>query len=475
MITLPTLAAGAHVTVVVLSGYAALLVLYTAVMLFVAAWEGHLRRREQDVEDFDRVLASRYTIPVSIIAPAYNEEGMVVPAVRSLLAQSYPEFEVIVVDDGSTDATLAVLIETFDLVPRQVFVRARIPAKPVRMVYRSRTEPRLIVVVKENGGKADALNCGANLARYRYLCCVDGDTMFTTDALLLSMSLIVKDPGRIVAAASMFGISLEPEVAARNATHVARLNADLLGDFQHLDLVRAFVAYRMAWSRLSCMMCVSGGFGVWRRDVVVELGGFSPSFTCEDIEMTFRIHEKMLREERPYRIISLPNMIAQTEGPDNVRSLVSQRARWQRVTMETVWAYRHMLGRRRYAAVGLLGLPYYLLFECLAPVFQVAAIVTLVLAAWLGMMGWIGYLAFIGLMTFGMAIPTTVAVLLHDVGYRDYGRRDLVRMLLLGPLDFVLYRPILIWAGFVGTWQFLRKEKGWDKFDRNVRRSTSDA
>ncbi len=475
MITTNALATGVRVTVIVLGAYAALLALYTAVMLAVASWEGHRRRREQDVEDFDRVLASRYTIPVSIIAPAYNEEGMVVPAVRSLLAQSYPEFEVIVVDDGSTDRTLAVLIETFDLVPRQVFVRARIPAKAVRMVYRSRSEPRLIVVVKENGGKADALNCGANLARYRYLCCVDGDTMFTTEALLLSMSLIVKDPGRIVAAASMFGISLEPEVAARNSTHVAKLNADLLGDFQHLDLVRAFVAYRMAWSRLSCMMCVSGGFGVWRRDVVVELGGFSPSFTCEDIELTFRIHEKMLREQRPYRIISLPNMIAQTEGPDNVRSLISQRARWQRVTMETVWAYRRMLGRRRYAAVGLLGLPYYLLFECLAPVFQLAAFISLGLAAWLGMMSWIGYLAFLGLMTFGTAIPTTVSVLLHDAGYRDYSLRDLARMMLLGPLDFLLYRPILMWAGLVGTWQFLRKEKGWNKFDRNVRRAAPDA
>jgi cellulose synthase/poly-beta-1,6-N-acetylglucosamine synthase-like glycosyltransferase len=218
------------------------------------------------------------------------------------------------------------------------------------------------------------------------------------------------------------------------------------------------------------MMCVSGGYGMWRRDVVVEVGGFSPNFTCEDIEMTFRVHEYMLRNKRPYRIVSLPSLIAQTEGPSKIKSLISQRARWQRVTLETIWEYRRMFLRPTYRKVGMLGVPYYAVFECLAPLFQILSIVTLALAGIYGIIGWMPYLAFLGMMAFGTAIPTTLSVWLHDRGYRDYRVRDLVHMLLLGPVDLFLYRPILMWAGMVGTIEFLRGDKAWNKFERNVRR-----
>lgn len=460
-------------TVVPTLVYSTVLALYVVVMLAVASVDSRLRRRQRDVEDFGSVLGSRYTIPVSILAPAFNEEVMVVPAVRSLLDLAYPELEVIVIDDGSKDGTLAALIDAFDLEAGQVFFRRVLPSNPVRMVYRSRSDPRLTVVAKENGGKADALNCGINFARYRYLCCVDGDTVFARDALLNAMSLVIKDPGTIVGAASLFGISLTPEVARASADEARRTNHHLLADFQHLDLLRSFVAFRSAWSRLDCMLCVSGAFGVWRRDVILEMGGFSSNFTCEDIEMTFRIHERYLRERKRYRIISLPSMVAETEGPRSVRSLVSQRARWQRVTLETIWHYRTMLGRPRYRAAGMIGMPYYLLFECIAPLVQLLSASALLLAAGLGMLDWGAYLAFIGVMAFATAIPTTIAVMLHDFGFRDYRRRDLARMLLLGPLDLLIYRPILLYAGLRGCWEFLRKEKGWNKFERNTRPAAS--
>ena len=461
----------AYVGVLVTAAYTFLLVVYVLLMLGVALWENQFRHRQRDTEDYDALLGSRYTIPVSVIAPVFNEQSVVIPAVRSLLRLSYPQLEVIVVDDGSTDGTLDTLIAEFKLEPRQVFFRDFLAARPVRTVYRSESEPGLIVVSKENGGKADALNCGINFARYRYLCCVDGDTVFAPDALLTTMSVIAKDPARILGTASLFGVSLEPETALLATPHAAKTNDHLLADFQHLDLMRSFVAYRAAWSRLECMLCVSGGFGVWRRDVIMEMGGFSSSFTCEDIEMTFRIHEKFLREKRPYRILSLPGMVAQTEGPKSIRSLISQRARWQRVTMETVWDYRRMLGRQRYRSIGLVGMPYYLLFECLAPLFQILSLLTLIVAAVFGFLGWKVYVMFLGIMSFGTAIPTTVSVMLNDAGFRGYSMAALIRMLALGPLDFLLYRPIILYAGLRGFWEFLRKEKGWKKFERNVRKA----
>ena len=450
--------------------YAAVLATYALVMGCLAIVEAAHRRREDQAEDYESVLESPFSIPVSIIAPSFNEEVMAVPVLRSLLAQAYPTTEVIAVDDGSTDGTLAAMIEAFDLEPRRVFYRTTLGTKPVRMVYKSRTEPRLTVVSKDNGGKADALNCGINFARYRFLCCVDGDTMFAPDAVLKAMAVISRDPARIVGAASLFGISLTPETIGEPSYAGPTMNGHLLGDFQHLDMMRAFVDYRAAWSRLECMMCVSGGYGIWRRDVVVEVGGFSPNFTCEDIEMTFRVHEHMLRQKRPYRIVSLPSLIAQTEGPSKIKSLISQRARWQRVTLETIWEYRRMFLRPMYRKVGMLGVPYYAIFECLAPLFQIVSIVPLALAGIYGIIGWQPYLAFLGMMAFGTAIPTTLSVWLHDKGYRDYRVRDLVHMLLLGPVDLFLYRPILMWAGMVGTIEFLRGDKAWNKFERNVRR-----
>jgi biofilm PGA synthesis N-glycosyltransferase PgaC len=468
----PNMLTFVQTAVIVTFVYSGLLGLYALGMGILAIVEAGFRRKQDHAEDYESVLESPYSIPVSIIAPSYNEELMAVPVLKSLLAQAYPTTEVIAVDDGSTDNTLAVLIKEFDLEPRQVFYRSTLATRPVKMVYRSRKDPRLTVVSKENGGKADALNCGVNFARYRYLCCVDGDTMFTPDAVLKAMTIISRDPARIVAAASFFGISLTPEAMADPKYAGPRTNEHLLGDFQLLDMLRAFVDYRAAWSRLECMMCVSGGYGMWRRDVVVEVGGFSSKFTCEDIEMTFRVHEHMLREKRPYRIVSLPNLVAQTEGPSGVASLVSQRARWQRVTLETIWEYRRMFLRPSYRKVGMLGVPYYALFECLAPVFQVLSFVTLGLAIGYGVLGWQSYMAFLGMMAFGAALPTTLAVSLHDRGYRDFRVRDLVRMLLLGPLDLFLYRPILMWAGLVGCWEFLRGDKRWNKFERNVRPTT---
>ncbi|HKH90288.1 MAG TPA: glycosyltransferase family 2 protein, partial [Gemmatimonadaceae bacterium] len=191
----PTPAMLSFLTVAVVASfvYAAVLGLYALGMGILAFIEAGFRRRQDDAEDYQSVLESPYSIPVSIIAPSFNEEVMAVPVIRSLLAQAYPTTEVIAVDDGSTDGTLAAMIAAFDLEPRRVFYRTTLATKTVRMVYRSRTEPRLTVVSKDNGGKADALNCGVNFARYRYLCCVDGDTMFAPDAVLKAMTVISKD------------------------------------------------------------------------------------------------------------------------------------------------------------------------------------------------------------------------------------------------------------------------------------------
>jgi cellulose synthase/poly-beta-1,6-N-acetylglucosamine synthase-like glycosyltransferase len=457
------------VVVVVCLGYLLLLnVLYVALAL-VSAFESIVRRHESQAEDYETLDSSRFTIPVSVIVAAYNEETSIGAALESLLALDYPEYEVIVVNDGSTDGTLALLQERYQLQPFEIFVRNVFPCEEVRSVYRSATHPKLLLVDKANGGKADAMNAGFNTARYRFVCGVDADMVFERDALLKGMRLVNQDPGRIVGVASQLGIALDPGRTMADPRGRRTIDKRPFFAFQHLDFLRAFLNNRLAWSRLGFMLCASGGFHIWRRDVLEDIGGYARGFTCEDIELTFRAHEHFLREGKEYAVLSLPDLIGVTEGPDTVAKLVSQRERWQRVIDETVWHYRSMWFNPRYGSVGILGMPFYLLTEVLAPAIEVLAVLSLPVALVLGVFDVTAFLVFAGAIAFFTAALTAWAILLDDVHSRTYRLRDLAWLLLLAPFDLVLYRPIIFWARFKGSLGFLRGDKSWHRFERNVR------
>jgi biofilm PGA synthesis N-glycosyltransferase PgaC len=462
------LAAAAWWAYVACLAYLAVVTALYLLMLCVAIAENRRRALETRLEDFPTILASPFTIPVSVIAPAFNEEVCVSAAVSSLLALDYPEYEVILVNDGSTDATLERLHNDFELTPVGTFYRRMLPASAIRQLYRSRVDPRLTVVDKINGGKADALNCGINLARYRYVCCVDGDTVYHPDALLKGMRLAVQDPARVLGVTSQIGLSSRPEQARLSDGRV-RVDRGVLTAFQVLDYLRAFVSNRLAWSRWNYMLCTVGAFAIWRRDVVLELGGFSSRFTCEDIEFTFRVHERFRSTGTPYRIHSLPDTVGVTEGPNTIARLVSQRARWQRVIVETVWHYRRMFCNRRYGTVGLVGMPYYVLAEVLAPFFQALAIATIPLAAAAGLLRWDEFWKLLAILAFGSAIFTNAAILLQDRNLRSFPASDLPFLIAIAPLDLVLYRPFIFYAQVKGVVDFLRGDRKWHKFARNRR------
>jgi biofilm PGA synthesis N-glycosyltransferase PgaC len=460
--------------VIVLYGLLLVEYVHFAGWLLIAVVENFARSRESQAEDYELLTTSRFTIPVSIIAPAYNEEVIILPAVYSCLGQDYSTFEVIVVSDGSTDGTLERLKREFDLKRLEVFYRRILPTEDIRAVYRSARDPRLVVIDKVNGGKADALNCGINLARYRYVCCVDSDTVYTKDALLKGMRLALKDPARVIAVTSYFSPSGQPETSVHGEVAQFRRSSVWL-TFQQVEYLRAFINWRLAWSRLAFMLSLSGAFMIWRRDVIEELGGFAKDFSCEDLEVTFRAHEKYRRERKPYEIVALPDFIGHTEGPTRASSLISQRARWQRVMMETVWHYRRMLFNPRYGLVGMMGVPYYTLIEALSPFVQIAALVLITLAVWVGVVNWREYLLYVGSVCFLSGILTSSALLLQEANSPRYRLRDLVRLIPLGPLELLVYRPVLFAAQFKGAWEFLRGYKTWEKLERNPRPLGSDA
>jgi biofilm PGA synthesis N-glycosyltransferase PgaC len=465
--TPPTSLVGWVVTVC----FAYLLLTYLSygLLIAVSVAERRFRSFSRRAGEDDLVRESPLTIPVTIVAPLYNEAPIAAASVASFLAVDYPEFDVVVVNDGSTDETLDRLVEAFELRPVQLFYRKTFTAKAVRTIYRSATHPRLLVIDKENGGKADSLNCGLNFARYRYVCGVDGDTILARRSLLDGMRLVLNDPGRVIGVTGHIAINGAPEKSLNADGVPCRIDRRPLLAFQHLDYLRSFFNNRLGWTHLNMMLCAVGAFQIWRRDVLEEVNGFSTEFTCEDIELTFRLHERYRREGREYEILSLAETVGVTEGPDRVRSLVAQRERWQRVILETVFHYRRMAFNPRYGTVGMLGVPFFVLTEVIAPVFEIASVGAIVAGFATGTFAFTTAALMLAAITFVNGILATAAVSLEDKTSRAYRRRDLLRLVLLGPLDLVLYRPLIIWARAKGTWRFLRRDTGWHKFERNAR------
>ena len=375
-------------------------------LMLVGFAESRRSRREHRIEDLGALGSSRFSPSVSVVLAAYNEAVALPHAVRSLLGLDYAEFEVIVVNDGSTDDTLEKLRRTLDLAP-----------------------------VEES-----------------------------------SRGLIETE--RIVGVTGHIAISGRPEEALAENGEPAKLDSRAFLAFQHSDYLRSFFNNRLGWTRLNTMLCAVGAFQIWRSDVLEEIGGFSTTFTCEDIELTFRVHEHFRREGKPYEIVSLADTVGVTEGPDTLRKLIAQRERWQRVILETVVAYRRMMFKRRYGAVGFVGVPFFILSEVIAPVFELLALVALAASVALGALDPEQALLTLAALALMNGLMTSAAVLLEDRTSRAYPIGDLVRLILLGPLDLVVYRPFIVWARIKGTWRYLRGDQGWHKFERNARPAT---
>src|ERR687893_2740975 len=289
-------------------------------------------RWRQDFSDFDELFASDYVPPVSMVVPAYNEEATIADSVRSFLALHYPLHEVVVVNDGSKDATLEVLLQEFDLYESDQPVRMQLETAPLRGVYTSPTE-RLVVVDKENGGKADALNAGVCAANYPLVCCLDADIILEEDALLRVARPMIES-SEVAAVGGIVRVANGCEFEKGRIIKV-RTPKKALPNFQIVEYLRAFIAVRTAWSKLNCLLIISGAFSMFRRRDVILAGGYSDDTVGEDMELTTRRPRVLRENDRRYKISFVPDPIAWTEVPDTLRVLGRQRDRWHRGLLET--------------------------------------------------------------------------------------------------------------------------------------------
>lgn len=426
------------------------------------AWRSLTRYlRQRSYAAVDEALASPLTPPISILLPAYNEEAGVVESVRSLLALRYPELEVVVVNDGSTDSTLARLRDAFELVGVRKALRNGIRTERVRATYVSRRHPELIVIDKENGGKADALNAGVNAARYPYVCAIDADAVLEEDALLRVAKPILDEPDLVVATGGIVRIANGCTIDHGRVTDV-RLPRSRLATLQAVEYFRAFLVGRVGWSRLHSLLIISGAFGLFRRSLVEAVGGYSTTTVGEDMELVVRLHRYLRDRGEDYRIEFVPDPVCWTEAPEDLRSLSRQRRRWQRGLAETLWRHRALAWNPRYGALGLVAVPYFVLFELLGPVLEVAGYVALPLAVGFGLLS-PAFLAAFALVAILLGVLLSIsAIALEEFNFRRHRRgREVARILGFAVLENLGYRQLVSFWRILAFLDLARRKKSW--------------
>ncbi|RIV85982.1 glycosyltransferase family 2 protein [Aurantiacibacter zhengii] len=403
---------------------------------------------------------------ISVLAPAFNEELTIVESTRSLLALQYPDFEVIVINDGSKDGTLARLVSEFGLEQVDRFVDRSVEHAPIRGFYASPRLPRLLVVDKENGGKADALNAGINCSRTALFCAIDADSILESDALLRVVRPFIDEPDLTIAAGGTIRIANGCKVDSGRISDI-KLPRNFLALVQIVEYLRAFLMARVGLGKMQALTVISGAFGLFRRRQVVEVGGYSHGTVGEDMELVLKLHRLMREAKQDYRIDFIAEPVCWTECPDTLSVLGRQRARWQRGALECFVKHKDMLFNPRYGRIGIVGFGHILLVDVLGPLLEVLGYILVPLLWALGPLALPWLLAFLAV-TFMFGVSLSIATLvLEEIQLRRFPKvRELAVLAVIAVLENFGYRQLSNLWRLQGWWQFIRKQQSWGTMTR---------
>lgn len=417
--------------------------------------------------DYRQLMQSEMTWPISVIIPAHNEERTIVETIRSLMMVNYAEFEIIVVDDGSTDGTIERLAAEFDLARTDRVYRRTLVTQPVHEIYSSLVHPTLTVVEKAKGGKSDALNAGLNLARYPLVCSIDADSIIEDNALLRVVKPFMERPDETVAVGGIVRIANGCEVRDGRVVQIA-LPDRPLAIFQVVEYLRAFLTGRVGWSSAQALLIISGAFGIYKKDDVLAIGGFANDSETEDLELVMRLHEHLLRQKRKYRVVFVPDPVCWTEVPESVRILRRQRMRWHRGLVRSMWRHKKMIFNPRYGSVGLIATPYFVIFEMLGPFIEILGYIAVVLSLLMGILNTSFFLLFLTVsLLFGVFLSVS-AVLLEEISFRRYPSwMDLTKLIVFAILENFGQRQMLSLFKIEAFWQVFRRQRAWGRMERS--------
>ncbi len=404
--------------------------------------------------------------PISVLVPAYNEETTITTSIHSLLQLDYPDFEVVVINDGSKDKTLDVLKRDFDLQPFPEAYWSRVDTKPVRGVYRSKQHANLRVIDKENGGKADALNVGINSSRSPLFCAIDADSILQRDSLRRVLEPFLEDP-YTVASGGTVRIANGCQVSGGFLTKVD-LPSHPLALVQIIEYLRAFLFGRMGWAAIHGVLIISGAFGLFRKDAVIRAGGYNPKTLGEDMELVVRLHRFFRERREQYSIHFIPDPICWTEAPESLKVLKGQRIRWQRGLAESLTLNRSLFFSRNGGAPGWGAYIFMTVFEWWGPLLEVLGYAIMTFLFLIGQISGHAFLIFMG-MAFALGFLLSMnALLLEEITFHLYPRFSQIgRLMLAAVLENFGFRQLVSLWRFIGLWRWMVNSKStWGKMTR---------
>jgi cellulose synthase/poly-beta-1,6-N-acetylglucosamine synthase-like glycosyltransferase len=448
----------------------------TYLILFLLSLGAVLRFvRRTFFADYRQLMQSEMTWPISIVVAAHNEEKTIVETVRSLMMVNYGEFEIVVVNDDSGDGTLRRLIDAFELRRLDKVFQRSIPTEPVRGVWGSRGRPAITVVDKVRGGKSDALNAGINVCRYPLFCSIDADSIIEENSLLRVVKHFLEHPEETIAAGGIVRVVNGCRVRDGRVVQI-ELPDRSLPIFQVVEYLRAFLSGRVGWSVLQSLLIISGAFGVYRRQEVIEVGGYSRETDTEDLDLVIRLHRHMRRKRRPYRVVFVPDPVCWTEVPETLAVLRRQRARWHRGLVQSLWDHRSIMFNPRYGSLGLLGFPHAFFFEMLGPFVEILGYVVVLASFAVGLLDVEFFLLFFAAAVVYGVFLSIAAVLLEEISFRRYpGWIDLSKLIVFAVLENFGFRQMLSLFKIKAFYDVVRRHRAWGRMQRTGFRRPVDA
>tara|TARA_R110002126_G_scaffold20540_1_gene75895 strand:- start:152 stop:1585 length:1434 start_codon:yes stop_codon:yes gene_type:complete len=416
--------------------------------------------------DYKDLLNSNVAPSISVIAPAYNESLNIVENVRSLLSTHYVNYDVIIVNDGSKDDSLDKLIKAYDLEKVDYLINQKVPTKPLRAgVFKSKNPAfdNLIVVDKQNGGKADALNCGINISESKYLACIDVDCLLLEDSLQRMVKPFLEYTDRkVIASGGVIRIANSCKIENGKLLEV-NFPDKWLERAQILEYLRSFLLGRMAWARLNGLLVISGAFGMFDKEIAIKVGGYDTTTVGEDMEIIVRMRKYMEEQKLKYKVAYIPDPLCWTEAPDDRKIFISQRNRWTRGTIETLKTHKKIGFNYKYGILGMLSFPYWFIFERLAPLIEVTGILYFVFLVLYQQISWSFVIGLFLLSYLFSLLFSFVAIFTEEYTYHQYKNKGIgLKLILTVFLEPFILHPLVLYAAMRGNYDYyFNKKKKW--------------
>ena len=424
---------------------------------------------ETSFVDYRQLLTSPLSPKISIIAPAYNEALNIVDNAMSLLALEYPNFEVVIVNDGSKDDTLMRLIDAYKLEKTSRLIQQNVECQEILGVYKSRDEAisHLTVVDKRNGGKSDALNAGINVCTGKLFACIDVDCVLEHDALLRMIKPFLEETDqKVIATGGVIRLANDCVVSDGRLIQI-NVPRNLIARAQVLEYMRAFLLSRVAWARINGLLLISGALGLFDKQTVIEAGGYSHKTVGEDMELVMRMRRMMEERRQPYAVRYIPDPLCWTEGPSQWTILGRQRNRWTRGLIDCLRFHRNVFFNPNYGIMGLVSYPFWFLYEWLAPIIEATGLIFSVVLWATGNLNTTVFWLLLAMVYSYAVCLSCLAIWVDQKTYMQYrSKRDLVRLVVIALIEPLFYHPFTVYSSICGNIDYLRGKKGWGSMTR---------